>query len=541
MVNPLPAAASEVVTDRRDICKGVPEVETPCNIQRRTKLVVTTIRPPQTAGFIRHVHTMTSFARFLGAVGATVLMSQTSAFAHGYLSDPPSRSLLCKGGGQVNCGPIQYEPQSLEGMSGFPGGGPPDGRIASAGLSQFSAMDEQTSSRWLKRDITAGTRNFTWTHTANHVTRNYRYYLTKAGWNPNAPLTRASFDTQPFCVIDGGMRQPPSTSVQQCNVPQRTGYQVILSVWEIGDTSNSFYSIADVMFQGGGNPPPDPVATFDIKGSINPSIDLQPGDKVMTRVFNAAGEQAALQTRLSIGSAADGQRNNWPFLLATRINAERPELRAGQRSGNGTIAPANGQNDIFARSDSGIQRVEIQIEKAPAPVNADLLVGALGTSYPIVNGQVSIDVGVTAVGEIDVTAFVYDAAGQSKGSASASLNNTGAQLRVALAGPAPGRHQLVVKGVVKGSGTVIQKTFDFTLVGGDPTNPNGPPPTGTQYVFPNGLASYKAGTLVLQPKTNRIYECKPWPYAGYCAQWNAGATQFEPGVGSNWRDAWLER
>jgi N-acetylglucosamine-binding protein A len=468
------------------------------------------------------------------------LLAHTCGFAHGYLTDPPARSFLCKGGGQVNCGPIQYEPQSLEGPSGFPSGGPPDGRIASAGLAQFSAMDEQTSSRWIKRDITAGTRNFTWTHTANHVTRNYRYYLTKQGWNPNAPLTRAAFDTTPFCVIDGGMRQPPTVEVQQCTVPQRSGYHVILSVWEIGDTSNSFYSVADVMFQGGTTTPPDPVVTFDVKGSINPSIDLQPGDKAMTRVFNAAGEQPALQTRIVIGSAADGQRNNWPFLLATKINAERPELRAGQRGSDGKIAPANGQNDVFARSDSGIQRVEIQIDKAAPPTGADLLVGALAGSYPIVGGQVSIDVSVTAVGELDVTAFVYDAAGQSKGSASATLNNAGTQLRIVLAKPAAGRHQLVVKGVVKGSGTVIQKTFELTLTGGDPTNP-APPPGGAQYVFPNGLASYKAGTLVLQPKTNRIYECKPWPYSGYCPQWTAGSTQFEPGVGSNWRDAWLER
>jgi N-acetylglucosamine-binding protein A len=484
---------------------------------------------------------MKHFNWLKAALLMAVLVAHSPGFAHGYLTDPPARSFLCKGGGQTNCGPIQYEPQSLEGVSGFPSGGPPDGRIASAGLGQYGAMDEQTSSRWIKRDITAGTRNFTWTHTANHVTRNYRYYLTRPGWNQNSPLTRAQFDTQPFCVIDGGMRQPQPTSVQRCNVPQRSGYHVILSVWEIGDTTNSFYSVADVMFQGGGTVPPDPVLTFDIKGAINPSMDLQPGDKAMTRVFNQAGEQPGLQTRLVIGSAVDGQRNNWPFLLATKINAERTELRAGQRGTNGTIAPANGANDIFARGDSGIQRVEIQIEKAPMPDTADLYVGALAGSYAIVNGQVSIDVGLTAVGEIDVTAFVYDTAGQSKGSASVTLNNSGVQLRIPLSKPVAGRHQLVVKGVLKSSGSVIQKTFDLTLTGGEPAPVPGTPPAGAQYVFPNGLALYKAGTLVWQPKTNQLYECKPWPYSGYCVQWSPGSPQFEPGLGPNWRDAWLQR
>jgi predicted carbohydrate-binding protein with CBM5 and CBM33 domain len=36
-----------------------------------------------------------------------------------------------------------------------------------------------------------------------------------------------------------------------CNVPQRTGYQVIYAVWEIADTSNSFYQAIDVDFGSG--------------------------------------------------------------------------------------------------------------------------------------------------------------------------------------------------------------------------------------------------------------------------------------------------
>ena len=59
------------------------------------------------------------------------------------------------------------------------------------------------------------------------------------------------------------------------------------------------------------------------------------------------------------------------------------------------------------------------------------------------------------------------------------------------------------------------------------------------FVFPDGLKSYKAGTVVLQPEDGMTYECKPFPYSGYCIQWTQGARQFEPGVGSNWKDAWV--
>ena len=47
------------------------------------------------------------------------------AYSHGYAS--LSRGTKCADGINQGCGPIIYEPQSLEGPDGFPSGGPPDG------------------------------------------------------------------------------------------------------------------------------------------------------------------------------------------------------------------------------------------------------------------------------------------------------------------------------------------------------------------------------------------------------------------------------
>ena len=58
------------------------------------------------------------------------------------------------------------------------------------------------------------------------------------------------------------------------------------------------------------------------------------------------------------------------------------------------------------------------------------------------------------------------------------------------------------------------------------------------FVFPASLGSYKAGTRVLQSKDGKVYTCKPFPYSGWCSQWAATATHYEPGVGSAWQDAW---
>ncbi len=106
----------------------------------------------------------------------------TQALAHGYVKSPESRAYACNQHNNTSCGAIQWEPQSVEGPSGFPASGPADGQIASAGNASFRELDQQSSSRWTKQPVSAGPINFTWQLTANHVTRDWRYYLTKQNW-----------------------------------------------------------------------------------------------------------------------------------------------------------------------------------------------------------------------------------------------------------------------------------------------------------------------------------------------------------------------
>lgn len=186
------------------------------------------------------------------------LMIVERASAHGYVQSPGSRAYLCKTGANTNCGPIVYEPQSLEAPKGFPAAGPADGKIASAN-GAFPTLDEQSSTRWSKVNLSPGTNTFSWTLTARHATTSWKYYITKQNWNPNAPLTRDSFDLTPFCSENYNGVQPGATYTSTCNVPSRTGYQVILAVWEIADTANAFYNVIDVDF-GGGSGIPDTMA-----------------------------------------------------------------------------------------------------------------------------------------------------------------------------------------------------------------------------------------------------------------------------------------
>ncbi|QUM78266.1 hypothetical protein HWV00_19730 [Moritella sp. 24] len=64
-------------------------------------------------------------------------------------------------------------------------------------------------------------------------------------------------------------------------------------------------------------------------------------------------------------------------------------------------------------------------------------------------------------------------------------------------------------------------------------------PNTYDHMFPDQVATYVSGTIVLQPKDNNLYQCRAGQEGGYCYQWTPGNKQFEPGIGPNWEDAWV--
>ncbi|QCX76802.1 GlcNAc-binding protein A precursor [Streptomyces sp. YIM 121038] len=188
----------------------------------------------------------------MATVGAFVL-STGGASSHGYTDLPASRQINCAKGVVTGCGSIQYEPQSVEGPKGFPAGGPADGKLCSAGLAGFSSLNKATQpngNAWPTTKVSGGqSYSFRWQFTARHRTTDFRYYITKQGWNESQPLTRAALDTQPFLTVPYNSQQPPATLSHSGTIPSgRSGHHVILAVWTIADTGNAFYACSDVNF-----------------------------------------------------------------------------------------------------------------------------------------------------------------------------------------------------------------------------------------------------------------------------------------------------
>ncbi|MGH1867595.1 lytic polysaccharide monooxygenase [Enterococcus durans] len=184
---------------------------------------------------------------FVGVVMLGLFGFGTSGFAHGYVTSPGSRAYFgtaAAGNLNQNVGRAQWEPQSIE----APKNTFIDGKLASAGVTGFEPLDEQTATRWHKSVINPGNLTISWNLTAQHRTSTWDYYMTKTGWNPNTPLKISDFEL--IAQIDDKATVPPKIVNQTITVPQdRKGYHVILAVWNISDTTNAFYQAIDVNIQ----------------------------------------------------------------------------------------------------------------------------------------------------------------------------------------------------------------------------------------------------------------------------------------------------
>ncbi|GAA1508113.1 chitin-binding protein [Agromyces terreus] len=192
----------------------------------------------------------TALVVLAAATSLAMLGVAAPAFAHGWIGGSGSELVARQAmPGNGDIGLVQYEPQSLEAPGGFPETGPADGHLASAGIAQFSELDEQTATRWAKNEITPGPHRFGWTYTAPHNTDQWRYYITKNGWNPNEPLKRSSFELLQVVAHDHSAAN--TNPVHTITIPSdHSGYHVVLAVWEVWDTPNAFYNVVDVDISG---------------------------------------------------------------------------------------------------------------------------------------------------------------------------------------------------------------------------------------------------------------------------------------------------
>ncbi|SCK20133.1 lytic polysaccharide monooxygenase [Streptomyces sp. WMMB 322] len=186
----------------------------------------------------------------LGLGGAAMFFAGGPAQGHGFSTDPVSRQANCADGKVTGCGAIENEPQSVEGPKGFPEAGPEDGSICAGGNEGFKQLDDPRGGDWPATELEAGAdHTFKWSMTAMHSTTDFKFYVTKDGWDPGKKLTRADLEPKPFLTVDMNGEKPPAEWTGKGKLPEgKSGRHLILGVWTIADTANAFYSCSDVKF-----------------------------------------------------------------------------------------------------------------------------------------------------------------------------------------------------------------------------------------------------------------------------------------------------
>ncbi|MGW0575716.1 lytic polysaccharide monooxygenase auxiliary activity family 9 protein [Streptomyces sp. NPDC002920] len=201
------------------------------------------------------------------ATAKTTRTDQDAAPLHGWVTQPPSRAARLFNDG--------YPSNALEAGKFFPATEagrtdplqpsdvpsdmpPPDGKIASAGYPGGGAPQLDEVRDWRKVDLASGgQQKFVWNFTMQHRTRRYNYFVTKNGWDPSQPLTRAQFEPVPFAKLEPNgdtpyweLPMPPhGVPVEHTiTLPERKGYHVVLGVWEVADTGAAFYQVIDANF-----------------------------------------------------------------------------------------------------------------------------------------------------------------------------------------------------------------------------------------------------------------------------------------------------
>ncbi|MEU6770499.1 lytic polysaccharide monooxygenase [Streptomyces sp. NPDC046759] len=208
---------------------------------------------------------MTARPSVAAAVAAAPLLllswAAGSAQAHGAPTDPVSRvyacspqggdatrSAACRAAIAANGAPFTaWDNLRVAGVNGRDRQVIPDGRLCSGNLPAYRGLDLARPD-WPATRLTPGARlTMTYTSTIAH-TGTFRLYLTKPGYDPAKPLTWSELPERPFAQVTDPALRNGAYHIDATLPKDRTGRQVLYTVWQNSSTPDTYYSCSDVVF-----------------------------------------------------------------------------------------------------------------------------------------------------------------------------------------------------------------------------------------------------------------------------------------------------
>ncbi|MEV5146447.1 lytic polysaccharide monooxygenase [Streptomyces sp. NPDC052727] len=183
-----------------------------------------------------------------------------SAQAHGAPTNPVSRVYACSPEGDAartpacraaitaNGGPFTaWDNLRVAGVAGRDRQMIPDGRLCSGNLPAYRGLDLARRD-WPATRLTPGGRlTLTYASTIAH-TGTFKLYLTKQGYDPSRPLAWSDLPARPFAEVTDPPLRDGAYHVNAKLPADRTGRQVLYTIWQNSSTPDTYYACSDVVF-----------------------------------------------------------------------------------------------------------------------------------------------------------------------------------------------------------------------------------------------------------------------------------------------------
>lgn len=188
------------------------------------------------------------------------------AQAHGAPTDPVSRVVACapEGGGTIRTAACEaaiaangmpftaWDSLRVAGVGGRDRQVIPDGQLCSGGLPAYKGLDLARAD-WPSTRMTPGaTFTLSYSSTIPH-TGTFKLYLTKPGYDPAKPLKWSDLPAKPFATATDPALVNGAYRIRATLPSDRTGRQMLYTIWQNTSTTDTYYSCSDVVFPTGGN------------------------------------------------------------------------------------------------------------------------------------------------------------------------------------------------------------------------------------------------------------------------------------------------
>ncbi|WP_020122074.1 lytic polysaccharide monooxygenase [Streptomyces canus] len=191
------------------------------------------------------------------------------AQAHGAPTDPVSRVFACSPDGASSGTPAcraavaangspftAWDNLRVANVNGRDRQTIPDGKLCSGGLPAYKGLDLARSDWPATRLSPGATLTMKYVSTIPH-TGTFRMYLTEPGYDPSKPLKWSDLPEQPFAQVKDPALTGGAYRIRMTLPKDRTGRQVLYTIWQNSSTADTYYSCSDVVFpaaagKGGG-------------------------------------------------------------------------------------------------------------------------------------------------------------------------------------------------------------------------------------------------------------------------------------------------